>query len=202
MTTALRLGTVTPSALKVGALDAPKAYLGPTLVWDKTAAAFGPSETILVGTPEASGQQTFKVGNTYLPHVAGQIVGARFWRPGATMPGIETTHVVQVYNAAHVLVATSEPSVGETPAYTGWVAVTFAAPIPIVTGAQFTTAVDLPMASAWSTTNFAVVHPASVTYATGVYGTCNDPAFPTNASTGFNFFVDAMWQPALAAEFA
>lgn len=137
---------------------------------------------------------TSKVGNTYALLVSGSIVGARFWRDDGILFGGELSHVVELWDAAQALTATSNPSV-ETSGYTGWVEVTFPTPIVETTaGQEWTVSVEFG-ACAIASPPVQLADAARATFVTGQFGDPG-PGFPNLGTTTANYLIDINWRAA------
>lgn len=133
--------------------------------------------------PAATNASAFRAGNKYHAVAACQIVGARFWRE---LPQSTLTRQVALYNNANTLVTLSAAST-ESVSTVGWVEVTFATPVDINAGENFSLVYDdsrTPYTSGAPT-----LSTPDVTFVAGLYGTFGS-GFP-GSSGAFSFQVDA-----------
>jgi len=143
--------------------------------------------------PEAVSAVASKVGNVYQTLVAGRITGARFWR-NYQLPAGAISHTVELYDAAHNLWMTSQPSV-ETNGQSGWVEVRFGpSSFPVAAGATFTATVWLER-SHNSATDLSVTNPARAIFLGGVWQDGGLlPGYPASGPSQVNRYVDIVWQ--------
>jgi hypothetical protein len=196
MTTALRIGAVTPLALRLGAAEALKAYLGPTLVWDKTTGSFGVPESLFDNTPPTYGAAgSYTVGNQFTVIAAGRITHIRYWH-AAGCGGFN--HALALWNGfTGVKLASTSDAAPD--AFAGYREIALATPWLVVAGDL----IHVSYLTGGGNFNYTDSTPPSfaphltMTTGAGYYAVGAVEAFPNNGAGGPHYHADVVYESQL-----
>jgi hypothetical protein len=155
----------------------------------KSGDGYGASEYALASTaPPSISSGSWRLGNTLNLLVAGQVTGARFYRMATSS---STSRRMYLFNAAQVLIATSDLSI-EVAGVAGWIDVAFPAPIVVAAG-QYTICYEEPGGNYGYDSAPVPQNATHATHVAGVWGVIG-AGFPTAGSNTNSWTADIKWR--------
>lgn len=192
----LKLGSSTPVALQVGAVTAMKAYLGATLVWDATGAAWGADQSMFATQVNtSSGPGGYSLGVRVRILRAGRITHIHVYRVAADT--VTTTRPVYIWPEAGGAFLVKANTV-ETPNTAGWVSTALVPPLLVTVDLDVRIAYDSPAGSVYGTMPPTTPNAAPDLLLASPYTSCWGVvgSFPVNLDAA-NYMADVTYQPAL-----
>ena len=150
-----------------------------------------PEQIIVGGTPTDFANGSYRLANIFKVLMAGQILGARFYRSPTSSV---TTRQLRIFNKnTQALLATSVPTV-ESAGVGGWVSATFPTPLAVAANDELTVCYDEPTNYVYASGTPPATDDTHAVHIGICYGVINS-GYPTaGAGVPYNYFTDLQWQ--------